>query len=111
MSCSLIRVAFAAVSLAFVCLAQRPNVLFVFADDSSEDRYELIVLDAYGDTVWQDLEVPGVSGSSVVEVEYGGPALVPGAYYQFRATSIRENPNAVSAISRTEDLRGVFIAR
>jgi len=85
--------------------------LFVFADDSSEDRYELIVLDAYGDTVWQDLEVPGVSGSSVVEVEYGGPALVPGAYYQFRATSIRENPNAVSAISRTEDLRGVFIAR
>ena len=37
MSCSLIRVAFAAVSLAFVCLAQRPNVLFVLADDLRAD--------------------------------------------------------------------------
>jgi len=83
---------------------------FVFADDASEDRYEVIVLDAYGELVWENREVPGVSGSDVVEVEYGGPALEAGQYYQFRATSIRENPNASSAISRTEDLRGVFIA-
>lgn len=83
---------------------------FVFADDASEDRYEVIVLDAYGDLVWQDLEVPGVSGSEVVEVEYGGPALQRGRYYQFRATSIRETPNSSSPISRTEDQRGVFIA-
>ncbi len=95
--------------------AEAPEVVtgtptFVFADDSSEDRYEVIVLDAYGELVWEDREVPGVSGSDVVEVEYGGPALEAGQYYQFRATSIRENPNSVSPISRTEDLRGVFIA-
>lgn len=83
---------------------------FIFADDSSEDRFELIVLDAFGEIVWEDLAVPGVSGSDTVDVEYGGPALESGRYYQFRATSIKENPNSVSAISRTEDLRGVFIA-
>ncbi len=83
---------------------------FIFADDSSEDRFELVVLDAFGEIIWEDLAVPGVSGSDTVEVEYGGPPLELGRYYQFRATSIRENPNSVSAISRTEDLRGVFIA-
>ncbi len=84
--------------------------VFIFADDSSEDRFEVIVLDAFGEVVWEDLAVPGVSGSETVQVEYGGPTLETGRYYQFRATSIRENPNSVSAISRTEDLRGVFIA-
>ncbi len=83
---------------------------FIFADDSSEDRYEVVVLDAFGDVVWEDLAVPGVSGSDTVQVEYGGPPLEFGRYYQFRATSIRENPNSASAISRTEDLRGVFIS-
>ncbi len=83
---------------------------FVFADDSSEDRYEVVVFDTFGERVWEALDVPGVSGSDTVQVEYGGPALEPGRYYQFRATSIRENPSAVSPISRTEDLRGVFIA-
>ncbi len=83
---------------------------FVFADDSSEDRYEVIVLDSFGEIIWEDLDVPGVSGSDTVQVEYAGPALESGRYYQFRATSIRETPNKTSAISRTEDLRGVFIA-
>lgn len=83
---------------------------FVFADDSSEDRYEVVVFDALGERVWDDLQVPGVSGSDVVEVPYGGPPLTPGQYYQFRATSIRETPNSITPISRTEDLRGVFIA-
>lgn len=83
---------------------------FVFADDSSEDRYEVLVFDAFGELLWADREVPGVSGSDVVEVTYGGPALDAGQYYQFRATSIRETPNSTTAISRTEDLRGVFIA-
>ncbi len=83
---------------------------FVFADDSSEDRYEVLVFDAFGERIWEDLEVPGVSGSDVVEVPYGGPALEAGQYYQFRATSIRETPNSTTPISRTEDLRGVFIA-
>ncbi|MCA9718795.1 MAG: carboxypeptidase regulatory-like domain-containing protein [Myxococcales bacterium] len=79
----------------------------VWADDSSEDGYELVVYNALGELVWDDLNVPGVSGSATVEVEYGGPALIPGMYYQFRAKSIKKD----SAISRTEDLRGVFVAR
>ncbi len=83
---------------------------FVFADDSSEDRYEVVVFDTFGERIWEALDVPGVSGSDTVEVAYDGPALESGRYYQFRATSIRETPNTVSPISRTEDLRGVFIA-
>jgi hypothetical protein len=59
--------------------------------------------------VWEVLDVPGVSGSDAVEEPYDGPALMPGMYYQFRATSIRETPNMSSPISRTEDLRGVFV--
>lgn len=51
--------------------------------------------------------MPGVSGSKTVEVPYEGPALTPGFYYQFRAISLKD-PD--TAISQTEDLRGVFIA-
>lgn len=79
---------------------------FIFADDSSEDLYHVVVYDAFGDLVWEDPEVPRVTGNKNVEVPYGGPALTPGMYYQFRATSFKDG----SAISRTEDLRGVFIA-
>ena len=80
-----------------------------WVDDSSEDRYEVRVIDALGNVVWEKLDVPGASGSGNVEVAYGGSALQAGMYYQFRATSIRENPNNTSPISRTEDLRGVFV--
>jgi len=79
---------------------------FVFADDSSEDNYHVVVYDAFGELVWEDAEVPRVTGNKNVEVRYGGPALTSGMYYQFRATSLKDG----SAISRTEDLRGVFIA-
>lgn len=82
---------------------------FIFADDSSEDRYELVVIDALGEQIWEDLDVPGVSGSDTVEVPYGGPALTTGMYYQFRVTSFKDNPNGSAALSRTEDLRGVFV--
>ncbi|MCA9709965.1 MAG: carboxypeptidase regulatory-like domain-containing protein [Myxococcales bacterium] len=81
----------------------------VFADDSSEDGYIIHVYNALGDLVWET-EIEGVSGSARVEVPYGGPALEPGMYYQFRATSFREPPNGDRTfISRTEDLRGVFV--
>jgi len=79
---------------------------FIWNDDSGEDHYEVVVFDAFGTKVWEDLAVPGVSGSKTVEVSYGGPALTPNVIYQFRATSIK---NGGSAISRTEDLRGVFL--
>jgi hypothetical protein len=83
-----------------------------WADDSSEDYYTVVVYDALGERVWclSDDEagcdgpnVPRVTGSDDVEVEYGGP-LAPGMYYQFRATSWRNT----GPISQTEDLRGVF---
>jgi hypothetical protein len=84
---------------------------FEFADDSSEDRYEIVVFDALGELVWEDAMVAGVSGQETVVVPYGGPALTPGMYYQFRATSFRDTPQGSPAISRTEDLRGVFVFR
>jgi hypothetical protein len=82
---------------------------FAWADDSSEDRYELVVYDALGNLVWEDRMVPGQSGGERVELAYGGPALQQGMYYQFRVTSFRDTPGGSPAISRTEDLRGVFV--
>ncbi|MCB9716334.1 MAG: carboxypeptidase regulatory-like domain-containing protein [Myxococcales bacterium] len=80
-----------------------------WADDSSEDGYVLVIYNALGELVWET-EVPGVSGSASVDVPYEGPALEPGMYYQFRATSFRDPPNGDRTfISRTEDLRGVFV--
>ncbi len=78
---------------------------FEWADDSSEDNYELLVFDAFGDEVWSDLNVPRVTGAPTVTRAYEGPALEPGMVYQFRATSIK----AGAPISQTEDLKGVFI--
>ncbi len=80
------------------------SLAFNFADDSSEDKYELRVFDAFGNEVWSDLNVPKVSGSATVTVNYAGPALEQGMYYQFRATSIKDGV----PISNTEDLKGVF---
>jgi hypothetical protein len=73
-----------------------------WVDDSSEDRYDLTVFDAYGSAIWTHTE-PG--GSRDPSVPYGGPALTPGMYYQFRVLSIRD---PAEEISRTEDLKGVF---
>jgi hypothetical protein len=78
----------------------------VWEDDSGEDHYEVVVYDAYGNLIWEKLDVPGVSGSKTVTQAYEGPALAPGMLYQFRATSIK---NGGSPISRTEDLKGVFL--
>jgi hypothetical protein len=83
---------------------------FEWADDSSEDGYEVTVVDTFGRQIWQNLDVPKVSGSSSVQLTYGGAALSPG-YYQFRAVSFRQakNANTRTYISATEDLKGVFI--
>ncbi|NVB40548.1 hypothetical protein G6O69_22090 [Pseudenhygromyxa sp. WMMC2535] len=78
---------------------------FVFADDSSEDGYVVVVHDALGTEIWFDDTIDGVSGSSEVEVEYTGPALTRGMYYRFQATSMKDGV----PLSRTEDLRGVFV--
>lgn len=82
---------------------------FEFEDDSSEDRYEVVVHDALGMEIWRYDQIPGVSGSATVTVPYGGPALTPGMYYRFQAISWKDGNPAPSPISRTEDLRGVFV--
>lgn len=81
-----------------------PSPVFVFGDDASEDFYDIVVLDAFGEVVHTQ-RVDGVSGSADVSVPYDGPALEDGMVYQFRATSVR----GTAPISSTEDLRGVFI--
>jgi hypothetical protein len=80
---------------------------FRWGDDSSEDHYSVVVYNAYGDLVWEDQNVPSVSGGGDVVVPYGGPALETGMYYQFRATSWKNG----GPISTTEDLRGVFFSQ
>ena len=84
-----------------------------WADDSSEDFYTVFVYDAYGNRAWclsddpadagDGPALPAVNGANEVSVDYGGP-MEPGMYYQFRATSWRQQ----GPISATEDLRGVF---
>ena len=83
-------------------------VVFRWADDSSEDRYELELYTALGELIWEDRAVPSVSGRGDVELDYSGPALVSGMIYQFRVTSFRDQRGDATAISRSEDLRGVF---
>lgn len=84
--------------------------MLTWADDSSEDFYKVFVYDAYGNEVWKDEDVPGQSGGGNVSVAYGGP-LEKGMYYQFRASSWRQKPSGTTAISATEDLRGVFFVK
>jgi hypothetical protein len=82
-------------------------VSFVWADDSSEDRYLVEVFDTFGARIWFDENVPSAKGAGDASVVYGGPPLTSGNYYQFRATSLKGSV----PLSRTEDLLGVFIAQ
>lgn len=88
-----------------------PAPTFAWIDDASEDRYELVVYDARGTEVWRDPELPRVTGGGTVEVPYGGPALVSGMLHQFRVISWSDGPQGSTALTRTEDLRGVFVVR
>ena len=83
---------------------------FEFADDSSEDYYIVRVFDIFGQMIWEEPMVPAVMGAKTVQVQYAGPALTAGLYYQFRAISMRSKGGA-TAISQTEDLRGVFLVK
>jgi hypothetical protein len=84
---------------------------FSWVDDASEDFYDVVVYDSYGNLVWEEPMSPSVTGGDV-SVVYGGPALMPGLYYQFRATSWRAPGGGMSGpISTTEDLRGVFFVQ
>jgi len=78
---------------------------FIFEDDSSEAGYTVVVYDAFGELVWETEGDFDPGGNADVEVTYAGPALEPGMYYQFRATSYDGDGVPLSS---TEDLRGVF---
>jgi hypothetical protein len=96
-------------------LATGEDPTFSWADDSSEDGYELRVFDAFGELVHEALNVARVSGSAAVTYTWvrGGAELEPGMIYQFRVMSWREGRSdggGRSYISATEDLRGVFQA-
>ncbi len=84
---------------------------FTWADDSSEDGYELRVYDAFGELVHEDLEVPRETGSATVSYTWPGASLELGMIYQFRVVSYhdpKKNETERAYISATEDLRGVF---
>jgi hypothetical protein len=81
--------------------------VFTWVDDSGEDRYQVEVFDTFGEVIWSDPDIPGASGDDPA-VTYGGPALEVGMFYQFRVTSFDVNDRP---LSRTEDLKGVFVAR
>ncbi len=81
---------------------------FTWDDDSSEDGYEIRVFDALGTIVWENLALPNATGRNPTVTYPGTPALQPGMYYQFRATSWRTRSGVRAPIARTEELRGVF---
>lgn len=82
-----------------------------WADDASEDGYELRVYDGLGIEVFADLDVPRVTGSADVTYPLTGASLVAGGIYQFRVLSYRDGRGADGGrgyISASEDLKGVF---
>lgn len=83
------------------------NPTFAWADDSSETGYALVVFDDFGTKVWEDGAIPSYKGGGNPSLAYAGPALTMGRYYQWRVTSLK----AGAPISKSEELRGVFIAR
>lgn len=82
---------------------------FSWVDDSSEDQYLVEVFDAFGQNIWT-ATAPGASGS-MPSLAYGGPALSAGMYYQWRVTSTKTATGGTCALSRSEDLRGVFFVK
>ena len=78
---------------------------FRWIDDSSEDHYELYVIDATGGVTWKSSVASNAGGE--VSVSYTGAPLVSGETYQFRVTSLTDEG---VPISQSEQLRGVFVA-
>jgi len=83
-----------------------------WADDSSEDGYELRVYDALGNQVHENTMVPRSTGSPTVTYTLDATAYTRGMLYQFRVWSYRNAQSGRTYIASTEDLKGVFqIAR
>lgn len=82
-------------------------LIFEWADDSSEDNYDIVVNDSFGTEIW-NFRRDRVTGSETVTQEYLGPELELGTFYQFRVTSLKDDQGTLNPISTTEDLKGVF---
>lgn len=81
---------------------------FSWVDDSSEDQYDIEVVDSFGNSVWTSQILGGIS-SGDAQLSYAGDTLQSGSYYQFRVVSSRSTGNGKRCpISATEDLTGVF---
>lgn len=80
---------------------------FTFAQDPGAESYLVRVYDELGTMVWETT-APKAAGNDPIAVAYAGPALTSGAYYQFRAVSLKD-ADGMQALSTTEDLRGVFV--
>ena len=78
--------------------------IFAWAPYPSADTYEVTVFDAFGTPIWAPIAYP----SSTSSVTYSGPALQQGLTYQVRIAAF---DTGGAQISRTEDLKGVFIYR
>jgi hypothetical protein len=77
---------------------------FEWSTESSVDLYVVSLIDAFGNPIWQT-ELPGSRGASTMFIDYMGPPLSGGMFYQFRAVAIR---NGVPS-SSTKDQKGVFL--
>jgi hypothetical protein len=86
------------------------TINLAWADDSSEDGYELRVYDALGTLVHEDDMIPSVSGGAKVQYALDAKSFAPGMLYQFRVWSWRTKARQMSRtyIAASEDLRGVF---
>jgi hypothetical protein len=91
-----------------------PVPTFTWQDDSSEDTYQITVIDSFGNIIW-DTTIPGVSGTNPsVDYDFDGTAteaLQSGQFYQVHVFSVKDpggqcvDPHAISS---TEDLKGTF---
>jgi hypothetical protein len=86
------------------------TINLTWADDSSENGYELRVYDALGTVVHEDNMIPSVTGSNKVQYALEAGSFEPGMLYQFRVWSwkMKARQTARTYISASEDLRGAF---
>ncbi len=83
---------------------------FTFADDPDEAGYIVRIYDGRGELTWEKTNVKSVTDAATVEVPYRGKALTSGMWYQFTAIAVADKKDEATALSRSEDRRGVFVA-
>ncbi len=79
---------------------------FAWASDPSAGSFNADIYDALGNQIWEKTGILPPKGNQDVTLDYAGPALTSGMFYQLRAVSLSK---AGVPISATEDLKGVFV--